>query len=138
MPVQRVLVGYDGTEHSERALQFAVGINDDYETEIHLAFVANEPAGMADPIPDEVLDSLERRGLGSLSNAERLIKKKFHKPVTHLEIGNPAEKLLELADKLNPQLVILGIAKQSSSESLIGTVSSQFLRSRRYPILLVP
>ena len=51
MPLQRVLVGYDGTEHSDRALQFAVGMNDDYETEIHLAFVVNEPAGMADPIP---------------------------------------------------------------------------------------
>jgi nucleotide-binding universal stress UspA family protein len=138
MPIQRILVGYDGTEHSERALQFAIGINDDYETEIHLAFVVNEPAGMADPIPDEVLDSLEKKGLDSLSNAERFVRKQFRKPVTHLEIGNPVEKLLELADKLNPQLVILGIAKHSSSESLIGTVSSQFLRSRRYPLLLVP
>jgi nucleotide-binding universal stress UspA family protein len=138
MPIKRVLVGYDGTEHSERALQFTVGINDDYETEIHLAFIVNEPAGMADPIPDEVLDSLEKKGLDSLSNAERFVRKQFRKPVTHLEIGNPVEKLLELADKLNPQLVVLGIAKHSSSESLIGTVSSRFLRSRRYPILLVP
>jgi nucleotide-binding universal stress UspA family protein len=44
MPLQRVLVGYDGTEHSERALQFAVGIYDDYETEIHLAFIVSEPS----------------------------------------------------------------------------------------------
>ena len=138
MPIKRVLVGYDGTAHSERALQFVVGINDDYETEIHLAFIVNEPAGMADPIPDEVFDSIEKKGLDSLSNAERLVRKQFRKPVTHLEIGNPVEKLLELADKLNPQLVVLGIAKHSSSESLIGTVSSRFLRSRRYPILLVP
>ena len=136
MPIQRVLVGYDWTEHSERALRFAVGMNDDYETEIHLAFIVNEPAGMADPIPDEVLDSLQKKGLDSLANAERLVRKQFHKPVTHLEIGNPVDRLLELA--LNPQLVVLGIRKHSSSESLIGTVSSQFLRSRRYPILLVP
>jgi len=138
MPIQRVLVGYDGAEHSERALRFAVGINDDYETEIHLAFVVNEPAGMADPISEEVLDSLEKKGLDSLSNAERFVRKQFRKPVTHLEIGNPVEKLLELADKLKPQLVVLGIAKHSSSESLISTVSSRFLKSRRYPILLVP
>jgi nucleotide-binding universal stress UspA family protein len=115
--------------NTERALQFAVGINDDYETEIHLAFIVNEPAGMADPIPDEVLDSLEKRGLDSLSNAERFVRKQFREPVTHLEIGNPVEKLLELADKLKPQLVVLGIVKHSSSESLICTVSSRFLRS---------
>ena len=136
--MKKVLVGYDGTEQSECGLQFAIGINDDYETEIHLAFVVQEPAGMSDPIPDEVLESLQRRGQESLLNAEQLVRKQFRKPVTHLEIGNPAEKLIELADKLKPQLVILGIVKHSSSESLIGTVSCNFLRSRKYPILLVP
>ena len=138
MAMEKVLVGYDGLEHSEHALQFAIGINDDYETEIHIAIVVQEPTGMADPIPEELLESLQRRGQESLLNAERLVKKQFRKPVTHLKIGNPAEKLLELADKLKPQLVILGIVKRSSSESLIGTIPSSFLRSRRYPILLVP
>src|SRR6266516_5707703 len=136
--MEKVLVSYDGLEHSEHTLQFAIGINDDYETEIHIAIVVQEPTGMADPIPEELFESLQRRGQESLLNAERLVKKQFRKPVTHLEIGNPAEKLLELADKLKPQLVILGIVKHSSSESLIGTVPSSFLRSRRYTILLVP
>jgi nucleotide-binding universal stress UspA family protein len=62
LPIQRVLVGYDGSEHSERALQLAVGINDlNYEIEIHLAFIVKEPTGMANPIPDEVLDSLQKK-----------------------------------------------------------------------------
>jgi nucleotide-binding universal stress UspA family protein len=136
--MKKVLVGYDGTEQSERGLQFAIAINEDYETEIHVAFVVHEPAGMADPIPDEVLESLQKRGRESLLIADRLIRREFRKPITHLEIGKPAERLLALADKLRPQMVILGIAKHSSSESLIGTVSSYFLKSRRYPILLVP
>lgn len=136
--MKKILVGYDGTEQSERGLQFAIAINDDYETEIHVAFVVHEPAGMADPIPDEVLESLQRRGRESLLIVDRFIRREFRKPITHLEIGNPAERLLALADKLRPQMVILGIAKHSSSESLIGTVSSYFLKSRRYPILLVP
>lgn len=136
--MKKILVGYDGTEQSERGLQFAIAINDDYETEIHVAFVVHEPAGMADPIPDEVLESLQRRGRENLLIADRFIRREFRKPITHLEIGNPAERLLALADKLRPQMVILGIAKHSSSQSLIGTVSSYFLKSRRYPILLVP
>ena len=81
MAVEKVLVGYDGTKHSEHALQFAIGINEDYETEIHLAFAVQEPAGMADPIPDEVLEFLQRRGQESLLNAERLVRKHFRKPV---------------------------------------------------------
>lgn len=84
MAVEKVLVGYDGTEQSKRGLQFAIGMNDDYETEIHLAFVVQEPAGMADPIPDEVLESLQKRGQESLLNAELFVGKQFRKPVTHL------------------------------------------------------
>jgi len=53
MVVEKMLVGYDRTEQSECALQFAIAINDDYETEIHLAFIAQEPPEMVDPIPDD-------------------------------------------------------------------------------------
>jgi nucleotide-binding universal stress UspA family protein len=138
--MQKILVGYDGSEQSERVLQRAISINndDDTETEIHIALVVREPSGMADPIPDEVLESLHKRGQESLLNADRLVRKSFLKPVTHIDIGNPAEKLISLADILKPQLVVLGISRHPSSESLIGTVSSHFIKSRRYMILLVP
>jgi nucleotide-binding universal stress UspA family protein len=139
--IQKTLVGYDGSEQSERVLQRAININnndDDTETEIHIALVVREPSGMANPIPDEVLESLHKRGQESLLNADRLVRKSFLKQVTHIDIGNPAEKLIGLADRLKPQLVVLGISRHPSSESLIGTVSSHFIKSRRYMILLVP
>lgn len=108
-------------------LQRAISLNDDTDTEIHIALVVLEPSGMADPIPDEVLESLQKRGQESLLNASR--------PVTHIDIGNPAEKLINLTDRLNPHLVVLGISRRPSSDSLIGTVSSHFVRTRRYLIL---
>lgn len=63
--MQKTLVGYDGSEQSERVLHRAISINnnnDDIETEIHIALVVREPTGMADPIPDEVLESSHKRG----------------------------------------------------------------------------
>jgi len=74
-------------------LQRAISLNDDTDTEIHIALVVLEPSGMADPIPDEVLESLQKRGQESLLNASRLVRKSFLKPVTHIDIGNPPEKL---------------------------------------------
>lgn len=50
MLVHRILVGYNGTVQSEHALEFVTGINWQYEVEIHLAFIVQEPSGMADPI----------------------------------------------------------------------------------------
>jgi nucleotide-binding universal stress UspA family protein len=138
MSIRRILVGYDGTPQSERALEFALGISEQYEIEMHLVLVVQEPSGMADPIPDELIESLLSGGRETLSNAARLVKKQFGKPVMHLETGNPREKLLDLADQLKPDLIVVGMVKHSSSEKVLGTVSSYFIRSRKYPVLLVP
>jgi len=137
--VRRILVGYDGTEQAARALDFAIEtIAKDDEAEIHLAYVVQKPGGVPDPVPDEVLDVLLKTGEETLLNAERRVRKNLSRPVTHLETGNPSQKLLELADRLKPDLVVLGAVQHSASERLLGTVSSTFLRSRRHPLLIVP
>lgn len=138
MLVHRILVGYDGTAQSEHALEFVTGIDWQYEVEIHLAFIVQEPSGMADPIPDEIMESLSLGCQERLSNAARQVKKQFGKPILHLETGNPKDKLLELAEVLKPDLIVVGMAKHTSSERVLGTVSSNFIRSRKYPVLLVP
>ncbi len=135
----KILVGYDGSEQAERALEFVLDIvAQNNENEIHLAYVVQKPAGIPDPVPDEVLDVLSNTGEETLLNAERQVRKSFSRPVRHLENGNPAQRLLELADKLKPDLVVLGSVQHSASERLLGTVSSSFLRSRRHPLLIVP
>lgn len=137
--IRKILVGYDGSEQALRALGLAVEIaTQNEEAEIHLAYVVQKPVGVPDPLPDEVMDSLWRIGQETLLNAERLVTKNLVHAVTHLESGNPGEKLLELADRVKPDLVVLGTLEHSTSEKLLGTVSSFFLRSRRYPLLIVP
>lgn len=138
--IQKILVGYDGTEYSERALEFALSLIEVAikPSEIHLVCVIDRPAGIADPIPDEVMESLMRAGQDILTSGARLVKKKFETPTTHLEFGSPADKILEAADKLKPDLVVIGIAKHPASERIFGTVSSLLLKTRRFPVLGVP
>jgi len=137
--LRRLLVGYDGSFQAERALDFAVGIALQNEgSEIHIAYVVQRPAGVPDPIPDELMESLKRTGKETLVNAERAVKKNLIETTIHLETGNPGEKLLELAGRLKPDLVILGTLQHAASEKLLGTVSSGFLKSRAYPLLIVP
>ena len=137
--LRKLLVGYDGSAQAERALDFAIGIASENEgSEIHVAYVVQKPAGIPDPVPDEVLESIRRAGKEELMNAERLVKKNLIDVAVHLEVGNPGEKLLELAGRLKPDLVVLGTLQHSASERLLGTVSSYFLKSRSYPLLIVP
>ncbi len=138
MFVQRILVGYDGKEQSEHALELAIDLSMQYNAEIHLAFIVHEPFQMADPMSDEVNESFVKIGQKTLSNAVRTVRKRSIIPVTHLENGNPGKKLLELADKIKPDLVILGMMKHSLYEKTLGSVSSYFLNSKQYPLILVP
>ncbi len=135
---RRILVGYDGTEQANRALELAMNLNLHQDSELHMAFVIQKPPEIADPVPDEMLEYLRKAGEKILSNAVSIAKRKYENSIPHLESGDPAEKLLELADKLRPDLVVLGMVKHSTSEKIIGTVSSHFLKARRYAILVVP
>ena len=57
--LRKLLVGYDGSAQSERALAFAVEIaSHDEGSMIHIACVVQKPAGAPDPVPDELMESL--------------------------------------------------------------------------------
>lgn len=138
---RKILIGYDGSEESARALQFAVELlqqSNGETTEFHLAYVVQKPSNIADPVPDELLDAFEKEGDNVLSDAARYVRKQLETPYIHLEFGSPPQKLLELANRLKPDLVVLGMAKHPSSEKILGTVSSAFFNARRYSVLGVP
>jgi len=137
--LRKILVGYDGSDQARRALEFAITLGaHDGGVEIHIACVVQKPGGVPDPVPEGVMDSLKTAAREELLDAGRVVTKSLAAPIIHLETGNPGEKLLELADKIKPDLVVLGTLKHSASERLLGTVSSFFLKSRRYPLLVVP
>jgi nucleotide-binding universal stress UspA family protein len=136
--LKKILLGYDGTAESLNALEFGISLAVQEDAELHLALVVHEPTGMADPVPDEVFKSLEEAGQRILSDAVEMAKKQLLEPIVYLEHGDPPEKLFQLAQEIEPDLVILGMAKHSKSETMLGTVSSYFLKSKRYPVLLVP
>jgi nucleotide-binding universal stress UspA family protein len=139
--LKTILVGYDGTEQSIRALEYALQLVEGNITEpstVHLAFVVQKPSGVADPLPEEAMQSLQNAGREVLANGARVVRKELQNPVTHLEMGPPPEKLLELAQKLKPDVVVIGMAKHPATDRIIGTVSALFYKTRLFPVLSIP
>ncbi len=139
--MQKILVGYDGTDQAMRALEFAINLLQDnipQSMEIHLVYVVEKPRSVVDPVPDEVMTSLQKAATEILSNGARIVKKRLGNPVVHLEVGSPPQKILELADKLKPDLVVVGIANHPAVERILGTVSSLLFKTRRHAVLGVP
>lgn len=134
-------MGYDGTDQASRALEYAIALVEGNVSElatIHLAYVVQKPSGLADPVPEEVLESLEKMGREVLLNGARIVKKRLENPVTHLEFGFPPEKLLELANELKPDIIVIGMTNHPTSERIMGTVSAMFYKARKFPVLGVP
>jgi nucleotide-binding universal stress UspA family protein len=138
---RKFLVAFDGSEESIRALQFAIGLQQLIEgstTEFHLAYVVEKRRGIVDPVPDELLDSLKKEGEEILSSGARIVREQLETPFLYLEFGSPPQKLVELADRIKPDLVVLGIAGHPPTEKILGTVSSLFFSARKYAVLGVP
>ena len=137
----KFLICYDGSEQAIHALDFVIKLHQEIgagSSEFHLAYVVEKSVNIADPVPDELLEVLQREGNEILSNGARSVRKQLEVPFVHLELGSPSQKLLELADKLQPDLVVLGIAKHHPSEKILGTVSTSFFNARKYRVLVAP
>ncbi|MDG6939280.1 MAG: universal stress protein [Nitrososphaerota archaeon] len=132
------LVCYDGTEGSDRALSYAVEALRGKITELHLAYVAQSPGDIPEPVPAELLESIRAEGREILSEAKSAADSGSMAVATHLEMGNPGETLLRLADGLRPDVVVMGVARHTAAEKALGTVSSSFLKARRHRLLIVP
>jgi len=58
---------------------------------------------------------------------------------TVLEIGTPAHSILELADRGNFDLIVVGShSRETAQERVLGTVADRVLRNAKVPVLLVP
>jgi nucleotide-binding universal stress UspA family protein len=84
------------------------------------------------------MESLKRSATETLLNAERPMEKSLLDAASHIEVGDPGEKLLELASASKPDLAVLAALQDSASEKLVRTTSSHFLKSRPYSLLIVP
>ena len=163
--MQKIVVGYDGSDAAERALRRAAEIAEAYSARLVVVSVerssyvpasALEPAAAAEMVPPAVAgpvapggtvplpptappspepEELARRQLerARMSLAGRNIKADYV-----VELGDPAERLLELADKRDADLIVVGSREHGFVERLLGRpVDEAVARRSDRDVLLV-
>jgi nucleotide-binding universal stress UspA family protein len=108
---RRIVVGYDGSEASRRALDAAADLVG-YGSTLSVVTVTNGRIG-----PD-VSRAAREHLLG------RHVEARYHEPA-----GEPAEQLVEAAERLSADLVVVGGVK--------GSVGSQVVRRAACDVLVV-
>ena len=136
--MKTIVVGYDGTEASERALGRAGDIAAAFGSSVILTSVSPVMTGTArgggtvDPTdPPEAHQSLLAAGTDRL--AERGVEVE-----TVLGVGDPAEAIVELAEERGADLIVVGTREPGFWERLLGhSVSGAVQRHARCDVLIV-
>lgn len=146
--MDRILVAVDGSRHSEGVVEFAADLAKTLPAKIVLLYVMPRP-----DVPEDYEDYARREGLqnpiASYLNAvaEQIVVKlgkrmkakgvEF-KSVYHL--GNPTEKILEIAEAERVGLIVVGVQGLHSIGRLraLGSVSRRVIENSRVPVLVVP
>ena len=136
--MKTIVVGYDGTEASERALERAGEIAGAFGSSVILTSVspvmtgAAHGGGSVDPTdPPDAHQSLLDAGKQKLS--ERGVNAD-----TVLGMGDPSDAILELAEQRNADLIVVGTREPGFWERLFGhSVSGSVQRHAHCDVLIV-
>lgn len=139
----KILVAYDGSELSDKALQNAVKLASmNNSAQIHVAHIITLPhvvtvKGMLDV--DSLHQEIKSYGSKMLEKAkEKLSDLDPHQYQTVLLEGRPADKLLEYAKEQQCDVIVMGSRGLSGVQELfLGSVSHDLVQRSKVPVLIV-
>jgi nucleotide-binding universal stress UspA family protein len=137
LQIRTILHPTDFSEPSQAAWELACALARDYNARLLVVHVyapppVYAPDGIAMPLPQEEPAALQAR-LAALRPADERI------PCEHrLLEGEPAEKILELAQQEHADLIVMGTHGTTGlARLLVGSVAESVLRKAPCPVLTV-
>lgn len=128
--IKKILVPADGSEHADRALDFAIDLAQKYSAEILILTVVQygsittEDPRSFDLIANAINDAHKKVLSAALEKAKKAIP--GLKVTTKLIEGYPADQIIETAEKENVDLIVMGRRGQSHlTHTLLGSVSDR-------------
>lgn len=143
MPFKNILVGYDGSESSKKALKKAVELAKLTEGKIHIVGVVRpfEFAAVDFILPEE-LEEYEKEEISKeekyLNEAVQIVKSENVEVYTKILEGEPAEELMDYADRNGCDLIVVGHRGVGGFKRLIlGSTASNLVKYSNQPVLVV-
>ena len=138
---KRILVAYDGSEHSQRAAMIAGDMARACKSgELWLICVQDVvPYGLGESyvLINELIDEQTRRGEEMLTKARELLGAGFEIQ-SELLFGTPAERILEYAEAKNCDLIVMGTRGRSGIAGLLlGSQVQKVISHSTCPVLAV-
>ena len=142
--MRKVLIAFDGSEHSKRALQYVIDHAHDgaQPMEVHVVNVQHEPVLYGEWVTasmvSELSDSLLAKARSELAEAESKLSAAGITAESHALLGNVADRISETVKRLGCDTVIMGTRGLGSFSGLVlGSVANRVIHEVAVPVLLV-
>ena len=135
MNVTNILCPVDFSISSDSALAYASSIAKEYDAELHIVHIYEEPFAYAEPttfVPPADMQP----------DRERLEKTRPDSPDVRFRhefiVGHPADKLVDYANKYDIDLIVMGThGRTGISRLLMGSVAEAIVRRAPCPVLTI-
>ena len=139
--INRILVPIDGSDHAERALEFALDLAQKYSSEILVLTVVQYPVLVEVPLNineyyGDIKASYERMLSESLEKAKKTAPNL--RITSELMEGHPVDKIIETATEGKFDMIVMGRRGQGHLQhTLLGSVSDRVADQSPCALLLV-
>lgn len=134
--MKKILVGFDGSEGSEQALNRAMLLLDQYG-ELFLLAVIPSPSDKTF-VDTDMYKTIRKKAENMIFEVVQDIGKQDYVVYSMVEEGDPAARIIDIANKLNVDLIVLG-SKGTSELGWypIGSVTNKVVQYAHKPVMVV-
>ena len=126
-----ILLATDGKPHSEKAVRYAFDYAALRKESLYVVLAVSPKSG-------NEKDKVIKQGMTALDDLEKRGASENVKVTTMLETGNPYEAVLNAADQVKADAIVVGTSgKAAIDRVLIGSVSEYIVRNSKCTVIVV-
>jgi len=133
-----MLVGYDGSPQSEKAVEVAFSLADCIDSTVLIFAVARPPEPATSVELEAVLDDAKEHYEEGFKKIMEKARGHEFNVQTAMAVGHPAEQIIHRAETDGIDLIVLGRRGRSKiARMMLGSVSERVLRYAHCPVMVV-
>ncbi|KYK23767.1 hypothetical protein AYK24_07145 [Thermoplasmatales archaeon SG8-52-4] len=134
--MKKILVGFDGSEGSEQALNRAMMLIDEYGELFLLAVIPTQSDKTF--VDDDMYKNIKKKAKSLINGVIDDIGSHEYEITGIVEEGDPAARIIDISNKLNVDLIVLGSKGTSKlGQYLIGSVANKVVQYAHKPVMVV-
>jgi len=134
--MRKILIGFDGSDCSEQAINKALTLVEKQGELILLAVIPDQSDKMI--VDKEINKHLKQKAEQIIEDLIKDIGQSEYTLIGMVEEGDPASIIIDLANKLNVDLIVLGSKGTSAlGKYLLGSVANKVVQYAHKPVMVV-